>query len=449
MNDSSLPRALQSLIADLGDLRPELDPERLDKLSKDFGWFSPISAPLLRDKRAEVGFAPMTEDEIRRIVAACAKHRVPLCVRGGGTGNYGQITPLAGGVMLDLSRYNRILWTRSGVMRAQAGTRLGNMEREARTHGWELRMMPSTYRIATVGGFYSGGTGGIGSINYGLIAGRGNVLGVRAIDVVESPAPVELRGDDVQLLMHGWGIAGIVLEVELALAPAIAWDDTIAVFADFDDALECANELAHSYGIAKRLVSFHVDPVPQYLVPLAAHLPAGKHAILACIAEYAMEPWRALVAKWRGEVTYHKPAEASKKALHTLVEFSWNHTTLNAHKVERGLTNTQMRFVPGKHLEQIRAVYKALHPELMLHTEFIRDPNGLTTCSSLPIIRYTTPERIEEIHAIARSLGVIVANPHTFQLNAGNKKDVTSSFYAAKRRFDPYELLNPGKLASP
>ena len=434
------------MVAELADLQPERDPVRLDQLSKDFAWFSPITAPLLRDKRADLAFAPTAEADIVRIIAACARERVPLCIRAGGTGNYGQITPLEGGVLLDLSRYNQILWHRAGAMRAQAGTRMGTMEKAARTAGWELRMMPSTYRIATIGGFYSGGTGGIGSINYGLIAARGNVLGVRAITVEPTPQPFELRGDDVQLLMHGWGIAGIVLEVEVALAPAIEWDDAIAVFADFDDALECANELAHSFGIAKRLVSFHVDPVPQYLVPLKAYLPERHHAILASIAPHSIQPFKTLVAKWRGQVTLHKTFEENRKALHTLIEFSWNHTTLNAHRVEKGLTNTQMRFVPGQHLAQIRAVYKALHPELMLHTEFIRDPNGLTTCSSLPIVRFSTAERLEAIHQVARDLGVIVANPHTFKLAAGNKKLITPSFFQAKQRFDPLGLLNPGKI---
>ena len=67
MNDLSQPSRLARLLVDLADLKPELDPERLERISKDFGWFSPITEPLLRDKRADAAFAPATEADIVRI----------------------------------------------------------------------------------------------------------------------------------------------------------------------------------------------------------------------------------------------------------------------------------------------------------------------------------------------------------------------------------------------
>jgi FAD/FMN-containing dehydrogenase len=307
-------------------------------------------------------------------------------------------------------------------------------------------MLPSTYRIASLGGFYSGGTGGIGSINYGVFAARGNVLGIRMMTIEEEPRILELRGEQTQLLQHCWGTAGIVLELEVGLAPAQPWDDAIAVFADLDHALGCANALAHSNGIVRRLVSLHVDPIPQYLTPLAEYLPKGRHALLTNIAGYSIESFRALVAKWNGEVSYHKPAAELAKVPQTLIEYTWNHTTLNALKVDPTLTFTQLRFTAGTHLGQVRALYDALHPELMLHLEFIRDVDGLTTCSALPLIRYTTETRLHEIHEIIRGHGVAVANPHTNSVGLGNKKALTAEFRHAKREFDPYDLMNPGKL---
>jgi FAD/FMN-containing dehydrogenase len=444
----SVPRApaMERVLSELADLKPVVDVEEVDRLSKDFAWFSPILVPQLRDKRADAVVTPSSVDELRRIVAACVRNRVPLSVRGGGTGNYGQLTPLQGGVIVSMSRLNKVVWLQPGIARAQAGIRLGTLNREAIATGWELRMLPSTYKIASLGGFYSGGTGGIGSINHGVFAARGNVLGVQAMTIEEEPRIVELRGEETQLLQHCWGTAGIVLELEIGLAPAQAWDDAIAVFADRDDALECASELAHANGIARRLVSLHFDPIPQYLTPLLEWLPKGRHALLANIAGPSMEPFRALVAKWRGAVSYHKPAAELVKVPQTLIEYSWNHTTLNALKVDPTLTFTQLRFDAAKHREQVRAVYDALHPELMLHLEFIRDAQGLTTCSSLPLIRYTTEARLHAIHDIVRDLGVAVANPHTNAVGLGNKKALTPEFFAAKRRFDPHDLMNPGKL---
>lgn len=447
LNIAAPPTGLARVVEELADLNPVLDPEEMERLSKDFAWFSPILLPQLKDKRGEAAFSPTTVHEIRRIVAACVRHRVPLSVRGGGTGNYGQLTPLEGGVIVSLLRFNKSVWLQPGIARAQAGIRLGQLNREALARGWELRMLPSTYKVASLGGFYSGGTGGIGSINHGVFAARGNVLGVQVMTIEEEPRIVELRGEQVGLLQHCWGTAGIVLELEIALAPAQPWDDTIAVFTDLEQALACASELAHSNGIARRLVSFHVDPIPQYLVPLQASLPAGRHAILANIAGYSMEPFRTLVARWGGEVTYHKPAAELVKVPQTLIEYSWNHTTLNALKVDPTLTFTQLRFDPATHREQVRALYDRLHPEVMLHLEFIRDPEGLTTCSALPLIRYSSAQRIDEIHEIIRAMGIAVANPHTNAVGLGNKKALTLAFLDARREFDPHGLMNPGKLA--
>jgi hypothetical protein len=215
LNTAALTSGLAQILEELADLRPVVDVEEVDRLSKDFAWFSPILAPQLKDKRGDAAFSPASVEEIRRIVAACVRHRVPLSVRGGGTGNYGQLTPLHGGVIISLLRFNKVNWIHPGVARAQAGIRLGQLNREALASGWELRMLPSTYKIASLGGFYSGGTGGIGSINYGVFAARGNVLGVEIMTLEEEPRIIELRGDRVGLLQHCWGTAGIVLELEI------------------------------------------------------------------------------------------------------------------------------------------------------------------------------------------------------------------------------------------
>ncbi len=100
-----------------------------------------------------------------------ALENIPLTIRGAGSGNYGQAVPLHGGTLVSLHRFNQILEidTQNQTARVQAGVRLGNLEREARKHGLELRFYPSTWATATVGGFVGGGFGGVGSIQYGTL----------------------------------------------------------------------------------------------------------------------------------------------------------------------------------------------------------------------------------------------------------------------------------------
>ena len=166
---------------------------RVERLSQDFYWFSPILKRQLEGLRADAVVRPRTEEEIRAVVAACAQAGVPITVRGSGTGNYGQCMPLHGGVILDLSAYKQLLWVKPGVGRAQAGIRMMEMDRLTQPQGWELRCVPSTFRSATLGGLYGGGFGGVGSINHGPLASTGNVLGVRAMSIEPEPKVVELR----------------------------------------------------------------------------------------------------------------------------------------------------------------------------------------------------------------------------------------------------------------
>ena len=134
-------------------------------------------------------------------------------------------------MILDLSGLQRFGWVRAGVGRAQAGIRLADFDRQARPHGWELRWLPSTFRSATLGGLFGGGFGGAGSITYGPVAAPGNVLGARVMTVEPEPRVVELRAPDAMLLHHTYGTNGIVLELEVALAPALPWLECIATFA--------------------------------------------------------------------------------------------------------------------------------------------------------------------------------------------------------------------------
>src|SRR5260370_25198076 len=99
-----------SLRQDLGDIPILEDARSLRMRSRDFFWFSPILKETLEDNRADIVAVPRDKKDVTRIACACAKHRVPLTVRGGGTGNYGQAVPLAGGVVLDMTRIDQVIW---------------------------------------------------------------------------------------------------------------------------------------------------------------------------------------------------------------------------------------------------------------------------------------------------------------------------------------------------
>ena len=439
--------SIQSLQQELPDLDWITDPIKVGRLSQDFSWFSPVLKRQLLGKRGDIAVRPRTEDELRRLASACARLGVPLTPRDSGTGNYGQCVPLHGGVLLDMSGYSQFLWARPGVGRAQAGIRIGDFDAAARPSGWELRCIPSTFRTASLGGLFSGGFGGAGSINYGPIGAPGNILGVRAMSVEAEPQVVELRGPEALLLHHLWGPNGLVLEVEMALAPAHPWLEMIVAFDDMDRALNFGNALAHAPGIVKKNIALLADPIPGYMAPLAEHLPQGCHAALLLVAEFSEAAALQLVAAHGGRITYRRTADEVQAQHHTLLEYCWNHTTLNALKADKGLTYLQTTFTPGQHLDQVRTIPSLFGDEVLMHVEFLRSMDGFTTCTSLPLVRFSTEERLNQIIQTFRDNGIRVNNPHTYIIEEGKVGgDLPQSVIDMKKRFDPAGLLNPVKM---
>ena len=456
------PAAIAALRQALPQLAWIADAAQLARLSQDFSWFSPVLKRQLQGKVAELALRPASVDELRLAVGACAQHGVPITLRGAGTGNYGQIVPLHGGLLLDLSALNSFGWARDGVGRAMAGIRLADFDRQAQPCGWELRWLPSTFRAATLGGLFGGGFGGAGSITYGPVAAAGSVLAARVMSVEAEPHIVELRGAEALLFHHRWGTNGIVLELEVALAPALPWLELIATFEAFEAGLDfCIALNGHSPGIVKKELALMAAPIPEYFSVLKAHLPAGCHAALMLVAASGEDAVRELIKAHGGTVTYRKDAAEVKASKRTLIEYCWNHTTLQALKVDKELSYIQSRFDPAKQREQVLALHQALTPEVMMHLEFIRLTSGAHTCSGLQIVRFTSEERLQQVMQIYREHGATINNPHVYILEDGGKlRDMDRSALSAaqlmasdpalamKQRFDPQGLLNQGKLRS-
>ena len=426
-------------IRDLGEIPHSRDAAALRVKSADFSWFSPIMSAALTGRLADVVVAPRSEQDVIRIAAACAKHRVPLVARGAGTGNFGQAVPLAGGAVVETLGLERIAWHKPGSVRAQAGIRLGLLDQELRKNGRELRMHPSTKKLATLGGFVGGGHAGIGSVNWGILRDRGNILGLKIITIEETPRLLELRGDDVNLVHHAYGVNGLVTEVELPLAAAHEWLDTIVVFDGFARAAEFGMALATQDGILKKLVSVHAWPIPSFFVSLRKYLPEGKAAALLMIGAETREAFEALVGDFSGKVSYCVPQAG-------LYEYTWGHTTMHALRADRSLTYLVCIFPREDTLGAIKRVHGKLGAEAFLHLEFKRF-NGYMTAEGVPLFRYRGFEQMTRLYKAFEAEGVRIANAHTFLLQNGGMKDLDAAQIAFKRTVDPHLLMNPGKIA--
>jgi FAD/FMN-containing dehydrogenase len=427
------------------------DPAQVKLKSRDFYWYSPILKAELKDLTAALVVQPRDEPDILRLAAACARHRIPLTQRGAGTGNYGQAMPLAGGVVMETLALDKVLWAKDGILRVQCGKKMTEIDRELRPQGWELRMFPSTKRTATIGGFICGGSGGVGSVTWGGLRERGNLLGARVVTLEETPRVIELRGDRTNLVNRTYGATGIVTELELPLQPAVPWRDLVVTFADYAAAARFGHDLANHQAIEKKLVTAIAWPLPSYFRPLAGVIPDGHAIVIAMVAPSGRVPVDDLAVLHGGRVAYDEDAVAAEMDPERtpLFEFTWNHTTLQVLKRDRtNFTYLQSLFPIGRNLEAMEAMRTHFGDEVMMHAEFIRFEGALTN-SALQVVRYTTAERLNEIIAYHEAQGVLIANPHVVTVEDGSRhKRVPGDQLSFKHEVDPMGLLNPGKMRS-
>ncbi|MGK7926916.1 MAG: FAD-binding oxidoreductase [Spirulina sp.] len=429
------------IATELDGLEIVTDASQIAKLSLDYYHFSPILQAQLSDKRADLVVRAANEEEVLKVARVCVKNKVPLTVRGAGTGNYGQCIPLEGGIVLDLTPMKEIRWIKLGLASVEPGVKLAAFDKKAREIGWELRMYPSTYRTATIGGFIGGGSVGAGSINYGQLRDRGNLHAVRIVTMEDEPRVLELRGDEVQQVNHAYGTNGIIIELEIPLAPAYPWAELIVTFDEFLEAAKFGQAIADADGLVKKWVSVFAAPIPTYFTALKDYIPPGKSCALLMISESSLEPFYDLVKEWGGEITYNKTAQEAHKGT-SLVEFGWNHTTLHARSIDPNLTYLQTFYWT---LERVQQMYRYFDDEVMIHLEFLR-AGGKAIPAGLQLVRYSTEERLNEIIKYHEDNGAGIANPHTYILEDGGRKVIDPVQLAFKERVDPYGLLNPGKM---
>ncbi len=415
------------------------------RLSRDFYDYSPVLVPLLAGRVAQLAARATSVAEVVAVAGACARHGVPLTLRGAGTGNYGQCVPLAGGMVLDLTglRALRHLDPHSGVVEAEAGWVLADLDRRLGQAGRALRLQPSTGRTATLAGFIAGGSGGIGSLRWGFLRDPGNLLGVEVVTVEPRPRLLRLDATDAAALNHAYGTNGILTAVRLATCAAVPWCQVVADFGSLEAALAAAAALPATSLLLNALCLLEA--------PLAARMPwpagcpaarPGEHRLLLLAAPDALEALPGWLGAHGGQECWRQ-AEAASRGV-PLRELGWNHTTLHWRSQREGWTYLQM-LLPRPEAPLLEAVRQRWGEDVLWHLEAVRQ-GGDARLAALPLVRWRGLDDLEALIDQCRALGAVIFDPHTITVEDGGLGVVDGDQVAAKGRFDPKGLLNPGKL---
>ena len=448
--------ALQKFLSDIEPVQANQNAAHVAAKSKDYFWYSPILTELLEGKTGDVVVTPRSQAEVIQVAAACARHRIHITVRGGGTGNYGQCVPMQGGVILDVTQLTSVLNIAPGAVTCEAGILIADLEKAVRTSpiggGQEILMYPSTRDIATIGGFIAGGYAGAGSVRNGILKDAGNVTMIRVVTLEETPQVIELIGADIQKVHHAYGTNGIITALTLRLKPAVDWVHHIGLFDSYSAALRFG--CAATEAIGSELDAFLITAVerriaPYYTASFGERFPTNKDAVFSMVNPAQLTAWRALLAKHGGtESMAFNEQEVKAHNLHPAFECAYNHTTLMALKVDKSWTNLQTvaPWVAGVGID-IALVEKQMQrwgDEVLQHHEFGRQYGGCVAFG-LPLVSYLDKERLYEIMAEFEADGCMVFDNHVITIEDGGMKTIDTAQIDFKKIADPHGLMNPGK----
>ncbi len=435
----------QGVQRDLQGLNVISELRQRKQLSKDFYWYSPILSEQLSSCVADLVVKVSTEDDVKQAAAVAARWKLPITVRGGGTGNYGQCVPLEGGLVLDVTQMSRILDIALASVTVQAGARMHDIELAVRETGQALRMWPSTWRVATIGGFIAGGFGGIGSTRHGVLRDPGNLIRARIVTVEREPKVIELFCDEIQKVHHAYGTNGILTEVEVALSPAVEWVHCIALFDSYRQVLD--------FGVAAStpdldifLLSAVDARFSPYYTALKDHFPSGRHAMFSMVAPSSMAAFERGVAAYGGTISLASTeAELEAAGLPPAYECAYNHTTLQVLKVDRSWTYLQVAYAQPFDPSVVDRHIALFGDEVYQHHEFARMHGDYATFAILLVRWKGTQHQYELIREIESQGGCVIFNPHVVTIEDGGMKTIDSMQIDFKKRSDPMGLMNPGK----
>ena len=420
------------------------------------------------DLKPDAVARPGSTSEVASLLAVCNEYKVPVVPRGAGSGLTGGALPVAGGLVVVMTRFNRIIEidTDNLVAVAEPGVVTSDFQKAAEAYGLFYPPDPASRDFSTLGGNAAENAGGTRAVKYGVT--RDYVLGLEAVlgtgEIIETgvrTAKGVVGYDLTRVLVGSEGTLGIITRLILRLVPKPETTRTLAAYYhDLSAAARTVSALT-----AARIVPATLEFMDQAAISIAEdylHLgidPATKAMLLIETdgpQAQAQADAEAAARLCRENGAFEvKQAATAKEA-----DDIW--------QARRALSPALFRTATGKANEDV-VVPRSLIPEM------IERIAGISDQRRLKIINYghagdgnihvnvmfdrQNPEEtsraeaaVKDIMAVTLELGGTISGEHGIGTTKKEfiEMELSPASLALMRRikkaFDPKGIMNPGKI---
>jgi len=408
-------------------------------------------------------------EQISQILGFANQEKMPVVARGAGTGISGNAIPVKGGIVLDLSRMNRILSIQipDRLTVVEPGVVYDKLQAALSPHGFFFPPDPASGKVCTLGGNVGTNAGGLRAAKYGTT--REYVLGLQVVlangEIMRTGARTmkTSSGYDLTRLFTGSeGTLGVFTEITLKIVPKPAETATaLAAFDRLESAGEAVTRIMQSditpsalelldTTIIRLLQKYTDGEIP----PAAAIILAETDGRTRQVVDHQMAYLVKLFEQCHAtSVELAKTDDDAERLWRGRKEIAGMFGELGLVNIPEDLTVPMSRI--SEYLTRCQSLSKKHQLAIInfghagdgnFHTNILYDPDDPDQKNRLE------PTRLD-LHELACELGGTLTGEHGIGITKAGFMDLEHDpsalkmMRSLKQALDPNNILNPGKMA--